>query len=155
MNHLPELINKSSGIKQQLRSKIDFQVNKTGDAIYFLVSGSTNVMQCQIANAVIRLKYEDGKTDSLELIPPVNYWNLSLITAGATAAGQDSRSDYTSKTDRFCLPEKLPQRVQLGENCRAMLLNLRLREGVLLKSVTLETLSQEVVVGLMGITLMK
>ena len=107
------------------------------------------------ANAVIRLKYEDGKTDSLELIPPVNYWNLSLITAGATAAGQDSRSDYTSKTDRFCLPEKLPQRVQLGENCRAMLLNLRLREGVLLKSVTLETLSQEVVVGLMGITLMK
>ena len=135
--------------------KIDFPVNKAGSAIFFLVSGSTNVMQCQIANAVIRLKYEDGKTDSLELIPPVNYWNLSLITAGATAAGQDSRSDYTSKTDRFCLPEKLPQRVQLGENCRAMLLNLRLREGVLLKSVTLETLSQEVVVGLMGITLMK
>lgn len=49
--------------------KIDFPINKTGDAVYFLVSGSTNVMQCQIANAIIRLNYADGQTDSLELIP--------------------------------------------------------------------------------------
>ena len=137
-------------------SKIDFPVNRTGDAVFFLISGSTNVMQCQIANAVIRLNYADGKTDSLELVPPVNYWNLSLIVSYYnTASGQDSRSDYTSEIDRFCLPPKLPERVQLGENCRAMLLNLKIRKGVELKSITLETLSQEVVVGLMGITLMK
>ena len=135
-------------------AKIDFPVNKTGDAVYFLVAGSTNVMQCQIANAVIRLNYADGKTDSLELIPPVNYWNLSLISANATAPGQDSRSDYTAETDRFCLPARLPERVQLGENCRAMLLNLKLRKGIVLKSITLETLSQEVVVGLMGVSVM-
>jgi hypothetical protein len=53
------------------------------------------------------------------------------------------------------LPEKFPETVQLGENCKAMLLNLKLRPGVELKSVSLETLSQEVVVGLMGITVMK
>jgi len=134
---------------------IDFPVNRTGNAIYFLVSGSTNIMQCQIANAVIRLNYADGQTDSLELVPPVNYWNLSTISSDATAAGQGSRNDYTSEIDKFCLPAKLPERVQLGENCRAMLLNLKLRQGVELKSITLETLSQEVVVGLMGITLMK
>lgn len=51
--------------------------------------------------------------------------------------------------------EILPETVQLGENCRAMLLNLKLREEIVLESVTLETLSQEVVVGLMGITIMK
>jgi hypothetical protein len=135
--------------------KIDFPVNKSGNAVYFLVSGSTNVMQCQIANAVIRLNYSDGKTDSLELVPPVNYWNLSTISQNIDQADKDPRNDYTSEIDRFCLPEKLPEIVQLGENCRAMLLNLKLREGVSLKSVTLETLSQEVVVGLMGITLMK
>ena len=110
-------------------ARIDFPVNSKGSAVYFLVSGSTNVMQCQIANAVIRLNYADGKTDSLELVPPVNYWNLSLISANATAAGQDSRSDYTSEIDKFCLPARLPERVQLGENCRAMLLNLKLRQG--------------------------
>ncbi len=135
--------------------QIDFQVNTSGDAVWFLVSGSTNVMQCQIANAVIRLQYADGKTDSLELVPPINYWNLSTIDSHATAPGQGSRTDYTAEIDRFCLPAKFPETVQLGENCRAMLLNLKLRSGVALKSVTLETLSQEVVVGLMGITVMK
>ena len=135
--------------------KIDFPVNKAGDAIWFLVSGSTNVMQCQIANAVIRLNYVDGVVDSLELVPPINYWNLSTIESHATAPGQGSRNDYTAEADRFCMPAKLPETVQLGENCRAMLLNLKLRPGVEVKSVSLETLSQEVVVGLMGITVMK
>lgn len=135
--------------------KIDFQVNKTGKAIYFLISGSTNIMQCQIANAVIRLNYADGKTDSLELIPPINYWNLSTIDSHATAPGQLSRTDYTSEVDRFCMPSKFPETVRLGENCRAMLLNLKMRKDAELQSVTLETLSQEVVVGLMGITIME
>ncbi|HNX78904.1 MAG TPA: hypothetical protein PKJ24_03430, partial [Prolixibacteraceae bacterium] len=135
-------------------SKIEFPVNQEGDAVWFLVSGSTNVMQCRIANAVIRLNYADGITDSLELIPPVNYWNLSTIDSHATAPGQGSRNDYTAETDRFCLPSKLPETVQLGDNCRAMLLNLKMRRGVALKSVSLETLSQEVVVGLMGISVM-
>lgn len=134
--------------------KIEFQVNKTGDGIYFLVCGSTNVMQCQIANAVIRLTWADGKTDSLELIPPINYWNLCPIDSHATAPGQGSRADYHSETDQFCLPAQLPEIVQLGRNCRAMLLNLKMRKGLELKSVTLETLSQEVVVGLMGISVM-
>lgn len=66
-----------------------------------------------------------------------------------------SNGHYTAEKDKFCLPEVLPQRVQLGENCRAMLLNLKMRYGVELKSITLETLSQEVVVGLMGISIMK
>ncbi|MEI6143153.1 MAG: DUF4450 domain-containing protein [Mariniphaga sp.] len=135
--------------------KIQFPVNKTGDAIYFLVSGSTNVMQCQIANAVIRLNYADGKTDSLELVPPVNYWNVSTIDSHATAPGQGSRIDYTSEIDRFCMPAKFPETVRLGDDCRAMLLNLKMRKGVELKSISLETLSQEVVVGLMGISVMK
>jgi hypothetical protein len=135
--------------------KMDFPVNKTGNVIYFLVCGSTNVMQCQIANAVIRLNYADGQTDSLELIPPVNYWNLSTIEAHAGGPGQASASDYISKANSFCMPTRLPETVNLGKNCRAMLLNLKMRSGVELKSITLETLSQEVVVGIMGISIRK
>jgi len=44
--------------------------------------------------------------------------------------------------------------VDLGTNCRAMLYGWRLREGVVLQHVALEALSQEVVVGLMGVSLM-
>jgi hypothetical protein len=136
-------------------ARIDFPVNAKGDAVYFLVAGSTNVMQCQIANAVLRLNYTDGKTDSLELVPPVNYWNLCAISSYAKESDKPPRIDYTAEIDKFCLPVRLPERVQLGENCRAMLLNLKLRKDVVLKSITLETMSQEVVVGLMGITIMK
>ena len=114
-------------------ARIDFPVNSKGNAVYFLVSGSTNVMQCQIANAVIRLNYGDGQTDSLELVPPVNYWNLCAIASYAKETDKPPRIDYTSKIDRFCLPAKLPEIVQLGENCRAMLLNLKLRKGIELK----------------------
>lgn len=112
-------------------------------------------MQCQIANGVIRLYYANGYRDSLELIPPENYWNLSTISAHATAPGQESRNDYRAKADQFCLPKILPETVELGRNCRAMLLNLKLQEGIELESVTLETLSQEVVIGMMGITIMQ
>lgn len=127
-----------------------FPVRMKGDAIYFLVCGSTNVMQCQITNAVLRLQYADGSQDSLELIPPVNYWNLCPIIGKKL----DDRADYPSRTDRFPLPEKWPDRVQLGENCRAIVLNLKLKKGVALNDVILETLSQEVVVGLMGISIL-
>ncbi len=134
--------------------RIEIPVNKTGTAIYFLVAGSTNVMQCQIANAVIGLNYADGSKDSLELIPPVNYWNLCPIDVHLIAPGQTSRNYYTSVVDRFCLPERLPETVELGENCRAMLLNLKMKPGIELKSISLQTFSQEVVVGLMGVSVM-
>ena len=91
---------------------------------------------------MIRLQYADGASDTLELVPPDNFWSLSTY-GGA---------DYDYARDAFALPETPPATVQLGENCRAMVLNRRMRPGVVLESVTLETLSQEVVIGLMGVS---
>jgi hypothetical protein len=129
-------------------------VGCAGDAAWFLVCGSTNPMQGHVANAVLHLRYVDGVVEDLELIPPVNYWNLSPIKPEIAAPGQDSRFDYTAPTDAFCVPKVWPQTVQLGENCRAMVLGWRLRPGVILREVTLQTLSAEVVVGLMGLSVM-
>ena len=90
---------------------------------------------------------------SIALVPPVNYWNLSKIDSHATGPRQESRTYYTSPVDRFCVPEVLPNRVSLGENCTAMVLSRRLRPGVGVSGVTVECLSQEVVVGIMGISI--
>ena len=105
---------------------------------------------------MIRLKYIDNSEDTLALIPPYNYWNLSPITkhSGGGPEQSDTRDDYTSDIDSFCIPKPWPSTVQLGLNCRAMLLNQKLRKGVVLKNITLQTLSSDVVVGLMGITIM-
>lgn len=58
---------------------------------------------------------------------------------------------------KSCMVEKSSiSRLNTGRyNNRAMLLKLKFSPGFELKSVSLETLSQEVVVGVMGITVMK
>jgi hypothetical protein len=135
-------------------ARVTIPVGKPAEAVWFLVCGSTTVMQCRIPNAVLRLQYADGREDALELVPPFNYWNLSPITANARAPGQNARTDYTDPVDAFAVPKPWPETVQLGANCRAVLLNRRLPPQAVLAAITLETLSQEVVVGLMGVTLM-
>lgn len=135
-------------------SQVSVPVERSGDAVFLLIAGSTNVMQCHIANAVVRLDYADGQQDRLELVPPENYWNLCPIVVTGLSVEQRSRCDYTDPIDAFVVKKPWPETVQLGENCRAMLLNRRLRPGVKLRTVTLETLSQEVVVGLMGVSIM-
>jgi len=129
-------------------------VNRQGEAVWFLVCGSSNPMQCGIANAELRMRYADGVVEKLELVHPQNYWTLCPLSPSPSAPGQDSRNYYSYERDGFCLPKTPPAMVALGRNCNANLLGWRLRPGVALESVTLETLSLEVVVGLMGVSVM-
>ncbi len=132
--------------------QVSVPVNQSGDAAWFLICGSTTVMQGRIANAVLRLRYADGVEETLELIPPYNYWNLSPIK-GIQARAQFGSSYYDEAGEAFTVPKPWPMNVELGTNCRAMVLNRKLRPGVILESVTLEALSQESVIGLMGVTI--
>jgi hypothetical protein len=123
--------------------KVTVPVRKKGDSVWLLVAGSTNPMQVRIANAVIRFEYADGVREELELVPPFNFWSLCPYFW----------NDYDYTKDAFALPKEPPSQVQLGSNCRAMVYGWKLRPGVELKQVTLETLSQEVIIGLMGLSL--
>ena len=118
-------------------------VGRAADTLWLLVAGSTFPMQTRIANAEFRFRYADGQVETLELVPPFNFWMLSSWGG----------SDYSYGLDAFCLPKEPPPQVQLGRECRAMVLSWKLRAGVSLESVTLETLSQDVVIGLMGVSL--
>jgi hypothetical protein len=77
-------------------------------------------------------------------VPPLNFWSLCPF----------GRVDYDYKRDGFALGKEPPPQVKLGENCRAMVYGQKLRPGVALKDVTLETLSEEVVIGLMAVSMM-
>ena len=124
--------------------EVTIPVNKQGKAAWFLVCGTTNHMEVRIPNAELRMTYADGVVEKLELVPPFNFWTLCPLAG----------NDYDYKRDAFSLPKVPPVTVQLGTNCRAILLGWNLRPGVALKNVTLETLSTEVTIGLMGVTLM-
>jgi hypothetical protein len=118
-------------------------VHAKGDSVWLLVGGSTTPMQSKIANAVIRFRYADGVEETLDLIPPENFWSLCGF----------GRVDYNYQRDGFSLPKTPPAQVQLGTNCRAMVYGWKLRPGVELKEVMLETLSLDVVIGLMGLSI--
>ncbi|MBS0630353.1 MAG: hypothetical protein JSS11_00435, partial [Verrucomicrobia bacterium] len=118
-------------------------VGRAACTAWLLVCGTTFPMQTNIANAVLRFRYADGVTESLELIPPHNFW-MMCPWGGC---------DYDYAADAFALPKEPPLQVQLGHNCRAIVLSWKLRPEVALESVTLETLSEDVVIGLMGLSL--
>ena len=125
-------------------AQVTVPVNQSAAAVWVLVAGSTQPLQGRIANAVVHFRYVDGVEERLDLVPPLNF-RMLCPWGGA---------DYNPAMDAFALGDTPPLMVQLGSNCRAMLYGWRLREGVKLKEVALETLSQEVVVGLMGVSLM-
>jgi hypothetical protein len=122
---------------------ISVPVNAAAESVWLLVCGSTNPMQGRIANAALRFRYSDGQEEKLELVPPFNFWTLCPFGG----------VDYDYARDAFCLPKTPPPQVQLGKNCRAMVYSWKLRAGVALKEVALEALSQDVVIGLMGVSL--
>ena len=118
-------------------------VGRRARTIWLLVCGTTFPMQTRIANAEFRFRYADGAVEKLELMPPDNFWML------CPWGGED----YSYAHDAFALPAQPPLQVQLGANCRAIVLSWKLRPDAVLQDVTLETLSQDVVIGLMGLSL--
>jgi len=125
-------------------ARVTVPVAQSAAAVWLLVAGSTQPLQGRIANSVVHFRYADGVDEQLELVPPLNF-RMLCPWGGA---------DYNQEFDAFALGTAPPLMVDLGSNCRAMLYGWRLRTGVKLKEVTLEALSQEVVVGLLGVSLM-
>lgn len=113
------------------------------ETIWILIAGSTNPMQTLLANARLLFHYHNGSTDTLDLVPPANFWSLSPYGG----------VDYDYARDAFCLPATPPPAVQLGNNHRAMVYSWTLPQGASLSAVTLETLSSDVVIGLLGLSL--
>ncbi len=134
-------------------TSVTVPVDRSARAVKVLVCGSTNPMQIAIANAVLHFTYTDGSTELLELVNPENFWALCPYSGRPSEKGQATTNDYSYENSAFCLPETPPDLIQLGENCRAVSLGWQLAEGKTLQSITLETLSQEVVIGLMAVTL--
>lgn len=107
---------------------------------WFLTAGSTHPMQSQFDNGEIVVTYADGQSERLALHNPTTWWPIE--------------GDYDLKADGFCIPGPHPPRIDLGKG-RATLLDLPLNPDRELRSVTVRCLANEVVVGLMSVTLLR
>lgn len=139
---------------------------------YLMMAGSTNHMQYDMTNGVVRIAYTDGTCETLELRNPDNWCPIE--------------QDFDNDSLAFRLPQPRPYRVSLktGSVSRslaqaigiatgpasadlptgkkpaltipggaAQLLDLPLNPEKKLKSLTLTTMANDVVVGLMAVTL--
>ena len=117
-------------------------------------------MQSQLTNGAIIVEYADGTTDSLVLRNPESWWPID--------------QDYYSDGFAFALQQPRPMRVHLktgkivsGEESKAKyngkkidggaatVLDLLLDPKKELKSLTVKTIANDVVIGLMGVSLLR
>ena len=129
-------------------------------AAYLLMAGSTNQMQSRIDNGLVVATYTDGSRDTLHLYNPVNWAPI--------------QEEYVFDDLAFWSCPVKPLRVRLdnGETGREMqtiggdnryvihhgaglILKMPLKAEKRLASLRLVTLSNDVVIGIMGITLEK
>jgi hypothetical protein len=141
------------------------QISLSGKAkhAYLLMAGSTNPMQSRLVNAVIKIVYADGTREVLELKNPENWWPIE--------------QDFFIDDYAFAINATKPPRLYLktGEISRnfksftpikgftnygvdggaATILDLPLDYNKELKYLSLEALANDVVVGVMAITLVR
>jgi len=134
---------------------------------HLLMAGSTNHMQSRIDNGLVVVSYADNTTDTLQLRNPDNWcpieqdyyvdgkafktvgprpWRVCLGQASADGQLIVSRDLGRELDIRGVYGREIP-------GGAAQLLHMPLNPGKRLRSLTLRTLSNDVVIGLMGITL--
>ncbi|WP_431242014.1 hypothetical protein ACQ9BO_19000 [Flavobacterium sp. P21] len=142
---------------------IDIPLDGKSSHAYFMLAGSTNPMQSRIKNGEIKVNYADGTSEILELKNPENWWPIE--------------QDYFVDGKAFTTDAPKPQRVYLktGEissdfkdfttikgftnygvdGGAGTILDLPLDKNKTLKSMTLKTIANDVVIGLMSVTLIR
>jgi hypothetical protein len=132
----------------------------TASHAFLLMAGSTDAMQSRFENGEVIFTYTDGSTARLPLINPINWWPID--------------QDYFIDDFAFRRPEPIPPRVDLetgqirvldvnefkgkGRTVpggAATVLDLPLDSGKELKSLSIHSMANEVVIGLMAVTLQR
>lgn len=135
----------------------------TATGAAFLMAGTTNPMQSRLINGLIRINYTDGTSDLLELRNPQNWWPIE--------------QDYYIDGFAFTTDAPRPIRVSLKtgkeipadykytgikgfsnfgiEGGAATVLSMPLSKNKKLKNLVLKAVANDVVIGLMGVTLIR
>jgi hypothetical protein len=142
---------------------INIPLNGKASHAYFMMAGTTNPMQSRIVNGEITVYYTDGTSEILLLKNPENWWPIE--------------QDYFTDGLAFTTDAPKPPRVYLksGEISRTFknftsikgfsgygieggagtILELPLNVNKTLKNMTLKTIANDVVIGLMSVTLIR
>lgn len=140
---------------------------------YLMLAGSTNSMQSHITNGEIIATYSDGTTDTLQLYNPINWYPIEQDYVFPTAL-EATIPEATIKPLRFRLDNgyvsrEICERHTMGsaqtitasgacadraiDNGAGVILKMPLNPQKRLRSLRLVTLSNDIIIGIMGLTL--
>jgi hypothetical protein len=129
---------------------------------YLLMAGSTNHMQCHIDNGLIRVYYKDGTCDKVALRNPDNWAPIEhIFFEDGLAFNRHVPVLYRLRlktgeiSNNFGEELGFPGASRELDGGAAILLEMPLNPDKKLSHLVLETLSNDVVIGLMGITLQR
>ncbi len=142
-------------------NSVSINLEGTAKHLYLLMAGSVHHMQTRMVNGIVKVQYLDGSSDSLQLISPENWWPIE--------------QDYYQDGFAFDIGKPQPPRLYLktGEwhldsydvlaknntnkidGGAAQMLDLPLNSLKELKALSIETYTNDIVIGLMGITLVR
>jgi len=131
---------------------------------YFLVAASTYHMQAHLPNGYIKVKYKDGSMDTLKLVLPENLIPLDqdiFIDDWAFYSEEPRPYRVRLKTGGVHTYHAEQMGLRMSNNPiyidggMATILDLPLNLKKELESLTLETIANEVIIGLMGVTLVR
>ena len=129
---------------------------------YLLMAGSTNHMQCHIDNGLIRVYYKDGTCDKMALRNPDNWAPIEhIFFEDGMAFNRHAPALYRLRlktgevSNNFGEELGFPGASRELDGGGAILLEMPLNPDKKLSHLVLETLSNDVVIGLMGITLQR
>lgn len=129
--------------------------------IYLLMAGSTNPMQSRIVNGAVIISYTDGSHDTLQLRNPENWWPIEqdyYRDGYAFNTGAPYPVRVHLKTGKIVSAEDGADQLFNGkmiDGGAATILDMLLRADKTLRSLTLQTFVGDVVIGLMGVTLVR
>lgn len=140
---------------------VTISLSGKASSAYLLMTGSTNHMQSRIDNGIVIVRYSDDTTDTLHLRNPDNWCPIE--------------QDYYVDGQAFYTTSPRPYRVSFGTGVvsrdlgkslgitgvygryikggAAQMLKMSINPDKKLKSLTVRTLSNDVVIGLMAVTL--
>lgn len=138
---------------------VNIKLKGKAKAAFFLLAGSTNPMQSRITNGSIVFNYTDGSKDSISLRNPENWWPIEkdYFTDGfAFTTGAPKPVRLHLKSGEIIGAENIEQwngkKIAGGA---ATALGITLNPEKELQFLTLKTLCNDVVIGLMSLTLQR
>ena len=128
---------------------------------YYLLAGSTNPMQTRLVNGALQVHYKDGSIDTLALVNPQNWWPIEQdyfidgvgFTTGAPRPLRvqlKTGKVYSTAIDYTSIKGFTNMAIDGGA---ATVLDMPLDPNKELESVRLYTFANDVVIGLMSVTL--